>query len=271
MIMGNSIDFVMNSNFPDREFEKKSGLKNQILCIRDISKSFGGIKALSSCSMEIKTSKITAIIGPNGSGKTTLFNIISGILIPDHGEIIFQDENIINVQDYKRSNLGISRTFQDVKLFKNLSVKDHIKISLTKDYESIVKSAIKKEKDNNKEIENILKNFDLNEKINDYVSDLSYGQRKLLDLAVAVSKNHLVLMLDEPVAGVNPKLRLRISEILKNLRKKGETIILIEHDMNFVMSIADYIYVLDNGEVIAHGVPKKIKNNKKVLEAYLGE
>ena len=92
-----------------------------------------------------------------------------------------------------------------------------------------------------------------------------------MDLAVAVSKNHLVLMLDEPVAGVNPKLRLRISEILKNLRKKGETIILIEHDMNFVMSIADYIYVLDNGEVIAHGVPKKIKNNKKVLEAYLGE
>ena len=239
--------------------------------IKDISKSFGGIKALNSCSMEIKNGKITAIIGPNGSGKTTLFNVISGILTPDNGEIIFQEKNIIKMQDYKISNLGISRTFQDVKLFKNLSVKDHIKISLTKDYESIIKSAIKKEKDNNKEIEKILKTFDLNEKLDDYVSDLSYGQRRLLDLAVAVSKNHLVLMLDEPVAGVNPKLRLKITEILKNLRKKGETIILIEHDMNFVMNLANFIYVLDNGEVIAQGTPKKIKNNKKVLEAYLGE
>ena len=239
--------------------------------IKDISKSFGGIKALNSCSMEIKNGKITAIIGPNGSGKTTLFNIISGILIPNNGEIIFQDKNIIKMQDYNISNLGISRTFQDVKLFKNLSVKDHIKISLTKDYESIIKSAIKKEKDNNKEIEKILKTFDLNEKLDDYVSDLSYGQRRLLDLAVAVSKNHIVLMLDEPVAGVNPKLRLKITEILKNLRKKGETIILIEHDMNFVMNLANFIYVLDNGEVIAQGTPKKIKNNKKVLEAYLGE
>ena len=113
--------------------------------IKDISKSFGGIKALNSCSMEIKNGKITAIIGPNGSGKTTLFNVISGILTPDNGEIIFQEKNIIKMQDYKISNLGISRTFQDVKLFKNLSVKDHIKISLTKDYESIIKSAIKKE------------------------------------------------------------------------------------------------------------------------------
>ena len=111
----------------------------------------------------------------------------------------------------------------------------------------------------------------MNEKLDDYVSDLSYGQRRLLDLAVAVSKNHTVLMLDEPVAGVNPKLRLKITEILKNLRKKGETIILIEHDMNFVMNLANFIYVLDNGEVIAQGTPKKIKNNKKVLEAYLGE
>ncbi len=241
------------------------------MIIKDISKNFGGIKALNSVSLEIKKAKITAIIGPNGSGKTTLFNIISGIVAPDNGNIMFQEKDITKMQDFKIANLGISRTFQDVKLFKNLSVKDHIKISLTKDYESMIKSALKKDKNIDKEIESILKPFNLNEKLNDYVSDLSYGQRKLLDLAVAVSKNHSVLMLDEPVAGVNPKLRELISVILKNLSKKGETIILIEHDINFIMSLADYIYVLNFGSVIAHGPPKKIKNNKKVLEAYLGE
>lgn len=241
------------------------------MIIKEISKNFGGIIALSSCSIEIKKNKITAVIGPNGSGKTTLFNIISGILIPDKGKIIFQDKNITKMYDYNISNLGISRTFQDVKLFKNLSVKDHIKISLTKDYESLIKSSIIKDKNLDKEIETILKTFDLNEKLKDYVSDLSYGQRKLLDLAVAVSNPHTILLLDEPVAGVNPKLRLRISQILKDLKKKGETIIIIEHDMNFIMNIADYIYVLDHGEVIAHGAPKKIKNNKMVLGAYLGD
>ncbi len=240
------------------------------LDIKSISKNFGGRIALNSCSLELKKNKITAIIGPNGSGKTTLFDIISGIQFPDSGEIIFNDKNIVNLQDFKISRLGISRTFQDVKLFKNLSVKDHIKISISKDYENLLKSIIKKDKNFEEEIEKILKIYGLNGKVNNYVSDLSYGQRKLLDLAVSISKEHTLLLLDEPVAGVNPELRIKIAEIIKILKKNGETIALIEHDMNFVMGNADYVYVLNNGVVIAQGTPKNIKKNKLVLEAYLG-
>ncbi|MBI2451765.1 ABC transporter ATP-binding protein [Candidatus Pacearchaeota archaeon] len=238
--------------------------------IKNISKSFGGIKALDSCNIEIKKKKINAIIGPNGSGKTTLFNIISGLIKPDKGEIIFQGHDILKLEDFERAKLGISRTFQEVRLFKNLTAKDHIDISLSENYESVLKSVIKKKRSNRKKIKRILKTVDLDKKLGSYVSDLSYGQRKLLDLAIVMAKKHSILLLDEPVAGVNPKLREKIKEILRELREKGETIVLIEHDMNFVMEIAEFIYVLDYGKVIAAGRPKEIQKNKKVLEVYLG-
>ena len=238
--------------------------------IKNITKSFGGIVALDSCSMDIKTKKITAIIGPNGSGKTTLFNIISRLLKPDKGSIIFNKKNIIQLQDFEVAKLGISRTFQSVKLFKNLTIGDHLQIALSANSEYIFKSLTKKE-NKDKKIKEILELVGLDKPIDSYVSDLSYGQRKLLDLSVALAKPHSILLLDEPVAGINPQLRKKLKEILINLRKRGETIVLIEHDMNFVMDLADDVYVLDKGKVIAQGKPKSIQNNKRVLEAYLGE
>ncbi|VVB79313.1 putative branched-chain amino acid transport ATP-binding protein LivG [uncultured archaeon] len=242
-----------------------------ILKATNLEKNFGGIKALDNCSLDIERGKITAIIGPNGSGKSTLFNAISHLIHLDSGSILLNEKEIVKKKDFEIARRGISRTFQQVRLFKNLTIKDHILIALSDSDEKLVGSLFGNEKYNEEKVDDILARVGLEKDVNTYASDLSYGQRKLLDLALALAKPHDILMLDEPVAGVNPKLREQIKEILKKLNKEGETILLIEHDMNFVMKLVDFIYVLDQGKVIAKGKPKAIQSNKQVLEAYLGE
>ena len=242
-----------------------------LLKIQNISKSFGGIKALDNCNLEIPESKIIAIIGPNGSGKSTLFNVISRIIKKDLGEIYLREEKISDKEDFNIAKKGISRTFQEARLFKNLTIKDHIEIALLKDDEKLITNLFVRKIESENKINEILRLVRLDKSFDTYATDLSYGERKLLDLAIAIAKPHSILMLDEPVAGINPELRKKIKKILKRLNKNGETILLIEHDMNFVMDIADYIYVLNYGKVIAKGKPKYIQNNKNVLEAYLGE
>src|SRR3989344_1848325 len=242
-----------------------------MISIKNISKSFGGVKALNNCSLEISKEKITAVIGPNGSGKSTLFNVLSQLMNEASGTIPLDGLNVTNKKDFEISKLGISRTFQEVRLFKNMTIKEHLEIALSEKDESLIGSFFKKEESHKEEINKILSLVKLNKSQDTLATDLSYGQRKLLDLAVAIAKPHKVLLLDEPVAGINPELRKEIKEILKKLSEKGETIVIIEHDMNFVMDLADYIYVLDEGTVIAKGKPKEIQNNKRVLEAYLGE
>ena len=242
-----------------------------ILTVKNITKNFGGIRALNSCSFTIEDKKITAIIGPNGSGKSTLFNIISNIIKKDSGYIFFNKKEISSFSSSQIAKLGISRTFQDVRLFRNLTIKEHLEIALNQHDESLIKSIFKKQQDNEERIKEILDLVGLQKPLTTYSTDLSYGQRKLLDLAIAIAKPHTLLMLDEPVAGINPKLRLKIKEILRRLNKEGGTIVIIEHDMNFVMDLAEKIIVLDEGKVLVEGTPKQIQNNKKVLEAYLGE
>jgi len=255
--------------------------------IKNITKKFGGITALDNISFKIEKEKITAIIGPNGSGKSTLFHVISHLIEADRGEILLDGHEIQYLPDYWIASLGISRTFQEVRLFKNLTIAEHIEIAISKNDQSLFKSLFKKEISNNqydnnnnnqnnngsnnsKKIKEIIAFVGLEKPLNTIVTELSYGQRKLLDLAVAIAKPHQLLMLDEPVAGVNPALREKIKQVIRELQKKGETIIIIEHDMNFVMDLADYIFVMDYGELIAEGLPKEIQNNKKVLDAYLG-
>ena len=242
-----------------------------ILKIESLTKNFGGLKALDNCSIEIQEGKITALIGPNGSGKSTLFNIISRLEKQDNGNILFKEENLANKQDFEIAKIGISRTFQSVKLFRNLTIKEHLEIAMSEKNEKILQSLFRKEENKEDKIKELLEAIGLDKNIETYASELSYGQRKLLELALTLAKPHKILMLDEPVAGVNPYLRTKIKSILKSLNKKGETIILIEHDMNFVMNLADYLYVLNYGKVIAQGKPLTIRKNKKVLEAYLGE
>jgi len=239
--------------------------------VRKVYKYFGGIKALDGCSFSIEKGKITALIGPNGSGKSTVFNVISRILKEDKGKVMFDGKDVTADRDFVVARRGIARTFQQVRLFHNLTIREHLEIALNENDEGLFNSLISKEVNYVEKIKEILDLVGLDKPLSTYATDLSYGQRKLLDLAIGIAKPHSLLMLDEPVAGVNPKLRKEIKRILRELNKKGETILLIEHDMNFVMDLASKIFVLDQGKVIAEGKPKEIQGNKKVLSAYLGE
>ena len=245
-----------------------------MLKIQNLKKHFGGVKAVDGCDFAIKENLITALIGPNGAGKSTVFNLISGLLRADAGSIIFGNKNITNLSPEKISNLGISRLFQQSRLFNNLSVKDNLLLAIdnedTKFWRSFFGSNKMSTSKENK-VKKVLKLVGMEKTENHLARDLSYGQKRLVELARVVLNQHTFLMLDEPVAGVNLKLRQKISEILSALKKQGETILLIEHDMNFTFGLADWIIVMDEGRIIAQGKPMEIKNNPKVLGAYLGE
>jgi ABC-type branched-subunit amino acid transport system ATPase component len=253
------------------------GKHNPILVVRDVRKRFGGIKALDSCSIEVEKGRITALIGPNGSGKTTLFDVISQLIDEDGGEITFEGKSISKYSpftEYKVAGHGISRTFQDVRVFKHLSISEHLLLAMNDTDTQLFKSILLGRQEDEaqlKEVQRVLALVKLDKDINAKAADLSYGQRKLLDLAVAIIKPHKLLMLDEPVAGVNPRVREIIKGVLRELVAKGETILLIEHDMNFTMELADYVYVLDAGRCISQGTPDVVRKDRKVLEAYLGE
>ncbi len=230
--------------------------ESAILRVVDIKKSFGGIAAVNNCSFEVQQGIITALIGPNGAGKTTLFNMISGLNTPDSGAMFFQQTKIIGLAPYQISRLGISRTFQLTRLFKNLTIKENLLVA-------------KETSDTN--LKKILLSVGVRKPLSTVCSDLSYGQQRLVELARALLFPHSLLLLDEPTAGVNPFVRQHIKKIIKQAVKQGTTVLLIEHDMDFVMSLSEQVIVLNEGSVLAQGTPAKIKNNKHVLEVYLGK
>lgn len=245
-----------------------------MLTIQSVSKNFDGTQALKSCSFGIPKNKITALIGPNGAGKTTLLDIISGLIRADNGKIIFQETDITHLPSYQISDLGIARTFQQVQLFKNLTIQDHLLMAQDDQDSRMFFNVLglnKIEKKKIEKIENILEKLELNKPLKTLVTDLSYGQRKLLELAIALLKPHQLLLLDEPVEGVSPQVREKIKNILEDLKKKDETVLIIEHDVDFVTKVADWVIVLDNGEFLWQGEPEKIKQRPEIIEAYLGE
>ena len=242
--------------------------------IKNLKKYFSGLKAVDDCSFDVEKEKITALIGPNGSGKTTIFNLISGIIKPDKGQIIFDDKNIGGKPVDTISNFGISRVFQQSHLFKNLTVRDNLLLAVDNDDTYFWKNLLgvnKITKEKTRKVTKILKLLNIFHIKNHIAGELSFGQKRLVEFARAILNPHKLLMLDEPIAGINPQLRKEIKDILLNLKKQGKTILLIEHDMLFTFDIADNIIVLDVGKVIASGKPKEIRNNPQVLKAYLGD
>ncbi|MBU4536656.1 ABC transporter ATP-binding protein [Patescibacteria group bacterium] len=244
-----------------------------MLQIKNIKKYFGGVKAIDNCSFEVQKNTITALIGPNGAGKSTVFNLISGTSKPDHGKVYFEKQDITNHSVEDISNSGISRLFQQARLFDNLSIKDNLYLALDNEDQRFWKNLLQKNKFNSikeNKIKEALKEIEMEDKADYLCGDLSYGQKRLVELMRTVLNPHSFLMLDEPVAGVNPKLRNKIKEILLDLKEKGETILLIEHDMNFTLAVSDWVVVMENGRVLFEGTPEEVKNNEEVLRAYFG-
>lgn len=242
-----------------------------MLKLNNITKNFGGVTAAKDVSFEIEPNKTTALIGPNGAGKTTVFNIIAGLIDPDQGSVLFGDEDVSDKSADERVNLGISRTFQKVRVFGHLTILDHFQ--MTEDHEDMkmFKNIFVNPEPDHEKYQRVLEQFGIEKKLNTRVKDLSYGQRKLLEMAIAVQMDHKLLMLDEPVAGVNKVIQERIEELLLEFKQDGETMLVIDHDMNFVRKLADYIIVLDSGELLVEGEPEEVLEHPKVLEAYLGE
>jgi len=245
-----------------------------MLKVKNLKKCFGGVKAVDDCSFEVKKKTITALIGPNGAGKSTVFNIISALLKEDSGQVIFKGRDITHLSPEKISNLGISRLFQQSRLFNNLTVQENLLLALDNEDTKFWKNLFSLNKITSEEkerIEEVLELVGMEKFKNILARDLSYGQKRLIELIRMILKPHELLMLDEPVTGINPKLREEIAKILVKLKEKGETLLFIEHDMNFILNIVDYVIVMEKGKIIAEGKPKEIKNNPRVLEAYLGE
>jgi len=231
-------------------------MKDFILRAYNLDKHFGGVYAVHNCTLGIRQGTITSIIGPNGAGKTTLFNLITGILKPDKGTVRFKKQDITGLKPHEVARAGISRTFQLAKVFKNMSARDNLRVAHDAP---------------DKELKKVLDQVHYQRELDTIAGELSYGNQRLLEIARALLLPHELLMLDEPTAGVNPKVRQELKQILKNLKRQGKTIVLIEHDMDFVMSISDEVIVLNEGTVLTSGTPAKVRKDKRVLEAYLGK
>lgn len=244
-----------------------------MLSISKLTKFFGGIKAVDDCSFDVPSKTITSLIGPNGAGKTTVFNLVSGMMEPDDGRIVFDGHDVSDWTAWRRSRLGLSRTFQLSRLFRNLSIEDNLLLALRQDddrfFSMLWRGALER-KSEHEAVRSMMKFIGLEKDPHAPVTELSYGQTKLFDLCRALLNPHTFLMLDEPVAGVNPVLREQFKKILRDLREKGETILLIEHDMDFVRSVSDHVIVMDQGKLLAQGSTETVLKDEKVLEAYLG-
>lgn len=223
-----------------------------MLKLRNVTKIFGKEKVLDNCSFEVKKGMITALVGLNGSGKSTVFNLITGNLHLDSGKIFLDSENVTFIGMEKIANLGVSRLFQYPKLFPSLTVKhnlllaiDNKDVNFFSNFLGLNKPTLKKEL----AIKNILATFQISDLENNLVSDLSFGQKRLVELARAILKPHKILLLDEPTYGIHFKIRNSISEVLTELKHQGDTIFLIEHDKNFVANIADSILHIELGKV----------------------
>jgi branched-chain amino acid transport system ATP-binding protein len=253
-----------------------SSKPDPILIADKITRQFGGLTAVNVEHVEIQRGSITALIGPNGAGKTTFFNLLTGYDSPNSGTWSFNGMALNGVPPYKVARLGMVRTFQLTKALYRLTVMENMLLGArAQKGESVLRSVFpwiwrSQEAAIRVKATSILKNFKLIEKQDDFAAALSGGQRKLLEMARALMVEPEMVMLDEPMAGVNPALKQSLLEHIKELRNEGKTVLFVEHDMDMVHEISDWVIVMAQGEIIAEGTPATVMGNNQVIEAYLG-
>lgn len=250
-----------------------------LLDVQQAGRTFGGLKAVSDVSIQIHPGELVGLIGPNGAGKTTLFNLLTGVYEPSEGNILLDGKSVSGLKPYQITKRGAARTFQNIRLFSNLSVLDNVKIAYHQHATHSIFSSIfrlpahfKGEADMTVKAREFLKIFNLDGKKDELAKNLPYGEQRRLEIARALAARPKLLLLDEPAAGMNPQETHDLMNLIRWIRKEFDlTILLIEHDMSLVMGVCERIYVLDRGMLIAHGTPEEIKSNPKVIEAYLGQ
>jgi branched-chain amino acid transport system ATP-binding protein len=258
--------------------EKSKSNGKPVLQLKKLCRHFGGLKAVHLVDLELQEHALNGLIGPNGSGKTTIFNVITGIYEPTEGEVIFDGQSIGGLEPYVINQMGIARTFQNIRLFPNLSVLDNVRIAYHPHagygmQDAIVHNGLfeRKEKELTEKAQEFLSVFSLQDRQGEIAKNLPYGEQRRLEIARALASNPRVLLLDEPAAGMNPNEVVQLMDLIHFIREKFNlTVLLIEHQMRVVMGICEHITVMDFGEVIARGSAKEVQDNPRVVEAYLG-
>jgi len=252
--------------------------RQQILEAEGLVMQFGGLRAVNNFNLSLYPHDLQGLIGPNGAGKTTVFNMITGVYNPTAGQINLLEEDITGLQPYEINQLGIARTFQNIRLFPNLTVLDNVRIAYHTHagygmFDGILQNKHfgAKEKELTQRTQEFLNVFNLQDRQGEIAKNLPYGEQRRLEIARALASNPKVLLLDEPAAGMNPQESFHLMDLIHFIRERFDlTILLIEHQMRVVMGICETITVMDFGEIIARGTPKEIQTDEKVIEAYLG-
>ena len=249
-----------------------------LLETKDLGIAFGGLQALDDVYITVDEKEIVGLIGPNGAGKTTVFNLLTGVYTPTKGAIRFEGKSILGRKPYQINRLGIARTFQNIRLFKNMTVMDNIKVAMNQNMRYTVAGGIfrlprywKEEKKVEGKARELLQIFGMEDTADQMAANLPYGQQRKLEILRALASKPKLLLLDEPAAGMNPTETHDLMETIREIRDMfGVGILLIEHDMSLVMGVCERIYVLDYGTLIASGTPEEIRSDEKVIKAYLG-